>query len=144
MLRTPSCSSKVVNAVLNRMRKASTISILCSMGKRGYTVGAVIGAIALGFLPFWYQMSAGLVVGYVSSLLYLRFLAYRVDRILARERVDIWAYLGMLIGLAMLGLPLLLAVANPEHLSWIGVLIGLTARKASLYIDAIRGGVHDL
>ena len=114
------------------------------MGKRGYTVGAVIGAIALGFLPFWYQMSAGLVVGYVSSLLYLRFLAYRVDRILARERVDIWAYLGMLIGLAMLGLPLLLAVANPEHLSWVGVLIGLTARKASLYIDAIRGGVHDL
>ena len=87
MLRTPSCSSKVVNAVLNRMRKASTISILCSMGKRGYTVGAVIGAIALGFLPFWYQMSAGLVVGYVSSLIYLRFLAYRVDRILARERI---------------------------------------------------------
>ena len=104
------------------------------MGKRGYTVGAVIGAVALGFLPFWYQMSAGLVVGYVSSLIYLRFLAYR----------DIWAYLGMLIGLAMLGLPLLLAVANPEHLSWVGVLIGLTARKASLYVDAIRGGVHDL
>lgn len=114
------------------------------MGKRGYTVGAVIGAIALGFLPFWYQMSAGLVVGYVSSLLYLRFLAFRVDRILARERVDTWAYLGMLVGLVMLGLPLLWGVADPEHLSWIGVLIGLTALKVSLYIDAIRGGVHDL
>lgn len=114
------------------------------MRKRGYAVGAAIGALALGFLPFRHQVSAGLLLGYVCSLVHLRFLAYRVDMILARERVDIWAYLGIVIGLAMLGLPLFLAVANPERLSWVGVLIGLTARKASLYVDAIRGGVHDL
>ena len=114
------------------------------MRKRGYEVGAAIGALALGFLPFRHQVSAGLLLGYACSLVHLRFLAYRVDKILARERVDIWAYLGIVIGLAMLGLPLFLAVANPERLSWVGVLIGLTARKVSLYVDAIRGGVHDL
>ena len=63
-------------------------------------------------------MSAGLVVGYVSSLIYLRFLAYRVDRILARERVDIWAYLGMLIGLAIWCFWKIFQYAKKQRITW--------------------------
>lgn len=113
------------------------------MRKRKFVVEAIIGVAAVAFLPFWYQMSAGLVLGYAFSMLYLRFLGLRVDSILAAERVGVLTYFGSLLGIALLACPIALAVFHPEHVSWVGVLIGLLARKAALYFEAFRGGAHD-
>lgn len=113
------------------------------MGKHWYAVEAAIGVIALAFLPFRPQVSAGLVVGAVFSWIYLWFLALRVDGIIVRKRVGAMVYLGTLAGIALLSIPLYLSVRFPQYLSWQGVLVGLLARKAVLYVQAFRGGAHD-
>jgi hypothetical protein len=113
------------------------------MRRRRYGVGVIVGVVAVACAPFWYQLSVGLVLGYVCSLLHLRLLSYRVDRILKQDRVGVLAYLGPLLGLAVLACPLYAAFAFPEHISWIGVFIGMMARKVMLYVQAFRGGSVD-
>ena len=114
------------------------------MRKRGYATGFIIGVAALACLPFRHQMSAGLLLGFGFSLLYIRFLIFRVDNMIARERVGVVGYLGLFLSLALLGCPFVIALSHPAQFDWVGVLIGLLAFKAALYLEAFLGGSHDM
>ena len=117
-----------------------------TMKKKRYavilTLGLCLAAIAL--VPRWRGLIVGFLLGGIASEIHLRLLEIRVDGILRQTRASmLFVLLGPLVGLIVLAAPLACAYFLPEHIAWQGVAVGLIARKAILYVDALRGGPAD-
>ena len=100
----------------------------------------VVGAIAL---LFDFRITLGLLLGFAFSLLHQRFLEYRTDRILSSASVGVLAYIGGVLSLLLLALPLLLSFFLPGVFHWGGVFVGLMNRKFVLYFESFKGGTGD-
>ncbi|MBQ1508378.1 MAG: ATP synthase subunit I [Erysipelotrichaceae bacterium] len=100
----------------------------------------VVGAIAL---LFDFRITLGILLGLVFSVLHQRFLEYRTDRILSAASVGVLAYLGSLLSLLLLALPLLISFLLPGVFHWGGVFVGLMYRKFVLYFESFKGGTGD-
>lgn len=116
------------------------------MKKKRYVVIVVLGLClaAIALAPRWRRHVVGFLLGGIFSTLHLRVLEIRVDGILRQTRTSLlFVLLGPLVGLMVLAVPLACAYVLPEYISWQGVAVGLIARKALLYVDALRGGPAD-
>ena len=117
---------------------------MCIMRRQRYVaiLGLVLAVIV--WVPRWRGLVLGLVLGGAFSELHLRVIELRVDGILRQMRGSmLLAYVGPLLGLVVLAVPLLCACVFPRYFSWVGVLAGLLARKVALFIAALRGGRAD-
>lgn len=89
--------------------------------------------LAVAFLFINFRISIGIIVGYAFSYLNYKTIEYRYNNL---EVVNIFTYLGSLLSVGVLILPLVISFLIPTVLNWIGVVIGLLINKIRLIIGA--------
>ena len=115
--------------------KTKRYAVICTLG---------LCLVAIACLPRWRSLVIGFVLGGIASALHMRVLEIRVDAILRQTRTSmLFVLLGPLVGLMVLAAPLACAYFLPEYIAWQGVAVGILARKAMLYLGALRGGPAD-
>ena len=87
-----------------------------------------------------YRISLGILLGLLFTFFHQKFLEFRVDALIRASEVSVLTYLGPLLGIVLLSLPILLCFLLPQVFHWSGVLIGLLYSKMFMYIEAFIGG----
>ena len=99
----------------------------------------LVAILAIIGLIINYRIGLGILLGYAFSVLHYQFLKYRVNSILNQREVSIFAYIGSILGIGLLALPIWISFLCPQLFHWAGVLVGLIYRKMAMYgKEAVR------
>lgn len=104
------------------------------MNKKKFIEDLLIAiVISLIFLFIDYKISIGVLVGYGFSYLNYKLIEYRYNHL---ESYNASFFLGTLVCILVLAIPLIISFLIPSVLNWIGVMIGLLIIRTRLIIEA--------
>ena len=104
------------------------------MNKRKYLEDSLIVLVLSIILLFAdYKLSIGIVFGFLFSILNFKIIEYRYNHL---ETYGPLFFIGSLVSIMVLAIPLVLSFIYPSFMNYIGVVIGLMILRIRLIIEA--------